>query len=121
MSTPTRMNRRRFIQLGLAGLASVPTASVVVRHASAADADAPLVDDHSLANGFLGTLPFALTGAQERVIEEIVEAGYGRAQVEHVTRLVDRNEYKRRQAPPGIKITRRAYGRDRRYPIVNRF
>jgi NAD+ synthase (glutamine-hydrolysing) len=41
--------------------------------------------------------------------------------VEYVTRLVDRNEYKRRQAPPGIKITRRAYGRDRRYPIVNRF
>ena len=40
MSTPTRMNRRRFIQLGLAGLASVPTASVVFRHASAADADA---------------------------------------------------------------------------------
>ena len=63
----------------------------------------------------------ALYVEQDFSIEEIVEAGYDPAQVEHVTRLVDRNEYKRRQAPPGIKITRRAYGRDRRYPIVNRF
>jgi hypothetical protein len=35
--------------------------------------------------------------------------------------MVDRNEYKRRQAPPGIKITRRAFGRDRRYPLTNGF
>jgi NAD+ synthase (glutamine-hydrolysing) len=34
---------------------------------------------------------------------------------------VDRNEYKRRQAPPGVKITPRAFGKDRRLPIVNRF
>lgn len=54
MSTPTRMNRRRFIQLGLAGLASVPTASVVVRHASAADADAPLVDENDPAAVAIG-------------------------------------------------------------------
>jgi NAD+ synthase len=35
--------------------------------------------------------------------------------------MLDRAEYKRRQAPPGVKITRRAFGRDRRYPITNRF
>lgn len=57
----------------------------------------------------------------DRSVDEIVESGYPRAEVERITRLVDRNEYKRRQAPPGVKITRRAYGRDRRYPIVNGF
>ena len=58
---------------------------------------------------------------QDESIDEIVAAGYQRAVVQRVARLVDRNEYKRRQAPPGVKITRRAYGRDRRYPIVNGF
>ena len=38
-----------------------------------------------------------------------------------VWRMLDRAEYKRRQAPPGVKITRRAFGRDRRYPITNAF
>jgi NAD+ synthase (glutamine-hydrolysing) len=78
--------------------------------------DSDSLPDYAVLDGIL-----ALYVEQDFSIEEIVEAGYGRAQVEHVTRLVDRNEYKRRQAPPGIKITRRAYGRDRRYPIVNRF
>ncbi len=55
---------------------------------------------------------------QDQGIEEIVAAGFEKATVERVVRLVDRNEYKRRQAPPGIKITRRAYGRDRRYPLT---
>ena len=41
--------------------------------------------------------------------------------VEETIRLVDRAEYKRRQAPPGIRITSRAFGRDRRLPITNRF
>jgi NAD+ synthase (glutamine-hydrolysing) len=43
------------------------------------------------------------------------------AAVDRVLSLVDRAEYKRRQAPPGIKITPRAFGRDRRMPITNRF
>jgi len=63
----------------------------------------------------------ALYVEQDRSADAIVAAGYERHVVERVTRLVDRNEYKRRQAPPGVKITRRAYGRDRRYPIVNGF
>ena len=47
--------------------------------------------------------------------------GYDAATVRRVWRMVDRAEYKRRQAPPGVKITRRAFGRDRRYPITNGF
>lgn len=48
---------------------------------------------------------------------EIIEMGYPKEAVERAVALVDRNEYKRRQSPPGIRITPRAFGRDRRYPI----
>jgi len=48
---------------------------------------------------------------------EIIAVGFQQDQVERAIQLVDRSEYKRRQSPPGIKITARAYGRDRRYPI----
>ncbi|AGA90937.1 NAD+ synthetase [Thioflavicoccus mobilis 8321] len=54
-------------------------------------------------------------------ISEIVAAGLPEPEVRRVTRLVDRNEYKRRQAPPGVRITSRAFGRDRRYPITSGF
>ena len=54
-------------------------------------------------------------------IDAIVAKGYPAEVVRRVTRLVDRNEYKRRQAPPGVRISRRAFGRDRRYPITNGF
>ncbi|WP_293646260.1 NAD+ synthase [Thiolapillus sp.] len=56
---------------------------------------------------------------QDQGVAEIVAAGFDQALVRRITRMVDINEYKRRQAPPGVKVTRRAYGRDRRYPIVN--
>ena len=52
---------------------------------------------------------------------EIVALGHDEATVRRVLALVDRNEYKRRQAPPGVKITPRAFGRDRRLPIANRY
>lgn len=52
-------------------------------------------------------------------LDDIVAAGFDRDTVIKVMRLVDRNEYKRRQAPPGVRITRRAFGRDRRYPITS--
>jgi NAD+ synthase (glutamine-hydrolysing) len=55
----------------------------------------------------------------DRSLEEIVGAGFDEAIVRRVMRLVDLNEYKRRQSPPGIKITHRAFGRDRRLPITN--
>jgi NAD+ synthase (glutamine-hydrolysing) len=57
----------------------------------------------------------------DRSVDEIVARGYDEALVRRVVNLVDRNEYKRRQAPPGIKITTRAFGRDRRLPITNRY
>ena len=53
--------------------------------------------------------------------EELVAAGHKSETVARVIQLVDRSEYKRRQAPPGVKITPRAFGRDRRMPIVNRY
>jgi len=54
-------------------------------------------------------------------IDQIVAAGFSPADVERVTRLIKVNEYKRRQAPVGIRITHRAFGRDWRYPITSRF
>lgn len=53
--------------------------------------------------------------------EELVAAGHAPETVARVIKMVDRTEYKRRQAPPGVKITPRAFGRDRRMPIVNRY
>ena len=54
-------------------------------------------------------------------IDEIAGQGFDRQTVKRVARMVDRAEYKRRQAPPGIKVTSRAFGRDRRLPITNRY
>lgn len=51
--------------------------------------------------------------------EEIIRKGFNKETVEKVLRMVDMNEYKRRQSPPGIRLTERGFGRDRRYPITN--
>ncbi len=51
--------------------------------------------------------------------EQLIAEGFDRAVVERIVTLVDRNEYKRRQAAPGVRITKRAFGRDRRYPITS--
>ena len=56
---------------------------------------------------------------EDRGVEEIIAAGHDPATVRRMIRLVDRNEYKRRQAAPGVKITTKAFGRDRRFPITN--
>ena len=58
---------------------------------------------------------------QDMDVEQIVLAGYARADVERVTRLIKISEYKRRQSPIGIRITHRSFGKDWRYPITNRF
>jgi NAD+ synthase len=57
----------------------------------------------------------------EMTVEQIVAKGFDAATVRRVWRLLDLAEYKRRQAPPGVKISLRAFGRDRRYPITNGF
>ena len=58
---------------------------------------------------------------EDRSFSEMIEMGFDEALVRRVIRMVDLNEYKRRQAAPGVKITPRAFGRDRRMPITNRF
>lgn len=60
-----------------------------------------------------------LSVEQDRSIEEIVGEGFDKTVVEFVVSLVQRNEYKRRQSAPGVRISRRAFGRDRRYPITS--
>jgi NAD+ synthase (glutamine-hydrolysing) len=57
----------------------------------------------------------------EYSIDEVIRLGYDEAIVRRVIRLVDVNEYKRRQAPPGPKVTGKAFGKDRRLPITNRY
>jgi NAD+ synthase (glutamine-hydrolysing) len=56
---------------------------------------------------------------KDQSADEIIAAGFRREDVARAISLVDRNEYKRRQSPPGIRITARAFGRDRRYPVTS--
>lgn len=58
---------------------------------------------------------------EDRSLDAIVRLGFEEETVRRIMGLVDRSEYKRRQAPPGVKITPRAFGRDRRAPITNRY
>jgi NH3-dependent NAD+ synthetase len=69
------------------------------------------------------TLDAILQGYIERYrsVDDLVADGHDRELVTKVTRLVDRAEYKRRQAPPGVKVTSRAFGRERRLPITHRW
>jgi len=56
---------------------------------------------------------------EEKSLQEIIARGFDAKTVIKVIEMVDRNEYKRRQCPPGVKITPKAFGRDRRMPITN--
>ncbi|MCZ7529864.1 MAG: NAD+ synthase [Acidimicrobiia bacterium] len=58
---------------------------------------------------------------RDRSVGELVAEGFDGSMVRRVVRLVDRNEYKRRQAPPGVRVSRKAFGKDRRPPITNRW
>src|SRR5437899_7110169 len=58
---------------------------------------------------------------EDQSLTDLTAAGFDRRTVERVVALVDRSEYKRRQSPPGVKITHRALGKDRRMPITNRY
>jgi len=58
---------------------------------------------------------------EDKSVKQIIDMGFNEQVVRQVARLVDTSEYKRRQAPPGIKITPRAFGRDRRLPITSKF
>src|SRR3990167_7151691 len=58
---------------------------------------------------------------EDKPVEKIVKMGYNEEIVRRIAQMVDKNEYKRRQAPPGIKITPKAFGKDRRLPITNKW
>ena len=58
---------------------------------------------------------------EDQGIAEIVAAGFDEADVRRIVQLVDRAEYKRRQSPPGVRVSRKAFGKDRRLPITNRY
>ncbi len=99
----------------------------------------PVISDHILTRAPTAELrenqtdqdslpPYdVLDGILERLVEreepiaKIVEQGFDRDLVMRVERMLNLAEYKRRQAAPGVKVTLRNFGRDRRYPIVNRF
>ena len=57
----------------------------------------------------------------DRTRAELVNDGYDGYLVDEVVRLVDRAEFKRRQNPPGVRVTRKGFGRDRRLPLVNKY
>lgn len=102
------------------GIAPVIPERVITRPPSAELAPGQ-IDEDSLP-------PYALLDAilqmyveEDRAVEEIVAAGFPAEHVLRTVSLVDRNEYKRRQAPPGVRISRRAFGRERRYPITSGF
>jgi NH3-dependent NAD+ synthetase len=69
------------------------------------------------------TLDRIVTGyvEEDRSPRELVDSGLPAEAVQRVIRMIDRNEYKRRQSPPGVRITTKAFGKDRRLPITNRY
>jgi NAD+ synthase (glutamine-hydrolysing) len=101
--------------------ASAPIPASIIERAPSAELRADQRDEDSLP-------PYELL---DRILQAYIELDHGREQliaqglpaeeVDRVIRLVDLAEYKRRQAPPGIKLTTRAFGRDRRMPITNRY
>ena len=101
--------------------ATPPVPESVLERAPSAELRADQRDEDSLPPYDL--LDRVLEGYVERDLsrDQLVAEGLPQEVVEDVIRLVDRAEYKRRQAPPGIRITSKAFGRDRRLPITNRF
>ena len=93
----------------------------VIAKAPTAELRANQTDQDSLPP--YGELDAILEGLveNEQGVDALVAAGHARETVVRVFAMLKRAEYKRRQAPPGVKITLRAFGRDRRYPIVNAF
>ena len=58
---------------------------------------------------------------EDKGVEEIAKMGFKEKMIREIIQMVDRNEYKRRQSPPGVKVTHRALGKDRRLPVTNRY
>jgi NAD+ synthase (glutamine-hydrolysing) len=93
----------------------------ILTRAPSAELRANQTDQDSLPPYEVLDAILALYMEDDRSVEDIVAAGFERTTVERVARLIRINEYKRRQAPVGIRITHRAFGRDWRYPITSMF
>jgi NAD+ synthase len=103
------------------GVAAEPIPRRIITKAPSAELRPDQKDQDSLPEyAELGAILHGLV-EEEATLDEIVARGHARETVERVQRLLYSSEYKRRQAPPGVKIGARAFGRDRRYPIVNGF
>ncbi|MBU4556108.1 MAG: NAD(+) synthase, partial [Actinobacteria bacterium] len=97
----------------------IPVASI--EKAPSAELRPDQVDQDSLPTYDELDAVLAMYVEQDLSVERIVEAGFNIGMVEKVSRLVDFAEYKRRQGPMGIKITPKAFGKDRRMPVTNRY
>jgi NAD+ synthase (glutamine-hydrolysing) len=93
----------------------------ILTRAPSAELRANQTDQDSLPPYDVLDAILALYMEDDRSVEDIIAAGFERMTVERVARLIRTNEYKRRQAPVGIRITHRAFGRDWRYPITSKF
>jgi NAD+ synthase (glutamine-hydrolysing) len=103
----------------LAGSDIIPTS--VIEKAPSAELKAEQKDTDSIPPYDLLDPILAAYVEEDRSIEEIMAMGYDEVVVRKVAQMVDSSEYKRRQAPPGVKITPKAFGRDRRLPISNAY
>jgi NAD+ synthase (glutamine-hydrolysing) len=113
-------NDQAALQAGSAASAPVIPERIITRPPSAElrpdQTDQDSLPPYEVLDGIL-----ALYMEEDRGVKDIIAQGYAAADVERVTRLIKINEYKRRQAPVGIRITHRAFGRDWRYPITSKF
>jgi NAD+ synthase (glutamine-hydrolysing) len=98
-----------------------PIPSSVLSKAPSAELRPDQRDDQSLPPYEVLDPLLALYVEEDATAEEMIIAGHDAEVVRRITRLVDRAEYKRRQMPPGVRITKKAFGRDRRMPLTNAF
>jgi NAD+ synthase (glutamine-hydrolysing) len=98
-----------------------PIPEAVLEKAPSAELRPDQRDDQSLPPYDVLDPLLELYVEEDATAEEIIALGYDRALVTRITLLVDRSEYKRRQMPPGVRISKKAFGRDRRMPITNAF
>ena len=113
--------RNRCVPEGALGPAGEVIPASVLTKAPTAELRANQKDQDTLPE--YAALDVMLTGLveQERSVDEIARDGYERDVVSRTQNMLFTAEYKRRQAPPGVKTSSRSFGRDRRYPITNRF
>ena len=111
--------RNANVPAGSAGPAGAPIPELTITRAPSAELRPNQTDQDSLPPYDMLDAILRMYVEEDRSIAEIAAQGFDEATVRRVARMVDFAEYKRRQSPPGIKITTRAFGKDRRIPITN--